>query len=113
MSTVLSARSSKNLARQGKYKPLLRHQHGLTQLTRAVPRYIAIGLALPTADLDSMVGWGPSTWGYHGDDGQVRNGEIPNRDYGPRFTTADVIGCYYRRMDLSIHFTKNGKYLGK
>jgi len=84
-----------------------------SRLAHGFPRCIAVGLASPTAALHKLAGCDLKSWGYHGDDGQVRNGNAPNKDYGPGFTSADVIGCVYRRADASVHFTKNGKYLGK
>ena len=58
--------------------------------------YIGIGLSADKSDLNSLPGWRPNTYGYHGDDGRLFEEKITGRGkpYGPKFTTNDVIGNY-------------------
>ncbi len=58
-------------------------------------------------------GWEKSSYGYHADDGCVFNSSATGQQFGPQFTTGDVIGCGFNLVDRSIFFTKNGIKLGK
>lgn len=40
------------------------------------------------------------------------NGRGYGTKYGPTFTTGDVAGVWYNRVDHTITFTKNGRSLG-
>jgi Ran-binding protein 9/10 len=59
-----------------------------------------------------MPGWEPSSWGYHGDDGEFYSGSGHGTTYGDKFGTGDVVGCHIT-VDKGITFTKNGAFLSK
>ena len=73
-----------------------------------------IGLTSSTSNLHRAPGWDFDTYGFHGDDGKVF-GE-PNyhqgQNYGPTFTTNDVVGCGVNFENQTCFFTKNGICLG-
>jgi Ran-binding protein 9/10 len=72
---------------------------------------IVLGLCSGYTSLDSLPGWKPSSWGYHGDDGKIYESN-KGTAYGDKFGTGDVIGCHVS-FDKGITFTKNGTSLGK
>ncbi|CAI2172501.1 9571_t:CDS:2 [Funneliformis geosporum] len=53
---------------------------------------IGIGFSTQSASLNMMPGWGDSSWGYHGDDGN-KFYKDNGKQYGPKFMTGDTIGC--------------------
>lgn len=57
-------------------------------------------------------GWEKGSYGYHADDGCVFNSSGTGQQFGPVFTTGDVIGCGFNLVDRSMFFTKNGIRLG-
>ena len=68
-------------------------------------------------NLQKLPGWEKESWGYHGDDGNLFNGEgsssRQSKKYGPKFTTNDIIGCGVNFRTNTAFFTKNGTYLGE
>ncbi|RCI00445.1 hypothetical protein CU098_011082, partial [Rhizopus stolonifer] len=74
--------------------------------------YIGIGFCAATNKLERLPGWDPDSWGYHGDDGHSFAGSGTGKNYGPCFSTGDVIGCGVNFADSSAFYTKNGKFLG-
>lgn len=75
--------------------------------------YIGIGLSEAKSNLNSLPGWRPNSYGYHGDDGRLFEDKITGRGkpYGPKFTTNDIVGCGYNVTNSSCFFTKNGKFI--
>ena len=73
---------------------------------------IGIGLTAEGSLLTSMPGWENHTVGYHSDDGNFFNSCYQGNKYGPKFGTNDIIGCGLDLNDMSVFYTKNGKYLG-
>ncbi|KAL7933898.1 putative ankyrin repeat-containing protein [Trichoderma chlorosporum] len=71
-----------------------------------------IGFTEEHTNLNAMLGWHESSWGYHGDDGNaVAEGFYT--DYGPKYEEGDVIGCGVN-FDKNIAFyTKNGTVIGQ
>ena len=59
-----------------------------------------------------LPGWDKNSYGYHGDDGHSFRSSGTGQQYGPTFTTGDVIGCGINLMDGSCFYTKNGHHLG-
>lgn len=74
--------------------------------------YIGIGFCAASNKVERLPGWDPNSWGYHGDDGHSFAGSGTGKNYGPCFTTGDVIGCGVNFADNSAFYTKNGKFLG-
>ncbi|CEO95792.1 B30.2/SPRY domain-containing protein [Plasmodiophora brassicae] len=72
---------------------------------------ITIGLADETADLMHRPGVDPSSVGYSATDGKVYSGQLSGKDYGPTFTTNDVVGCGISFYTNDIFFTINGRSL--
>jgi hypothetical protein len=73
---------------------------------------MAVGLTDNLANLDQIPGWRSGSWGYHGDDGGVRDGNNTNYNYGPKYTAGDMIGCGILPAAGRVYFTKNGVFLG-
>ena len=74
--------------------------------------FIGVGLSRSDVSLNRMPGWDPNSYGYHGDDGNSFCCSGIGQEYGPKFTTGDVVGCCLNRIDGTCFFTKNGHYLG-
>lgn len=77
-----------------------------------LPRYIGVGLCTTNSNLNKLPGWEKHSYGYHADDGCIFNASGSGDNYGPTFTTGDVVGCGYNMVDKAIFFTKNGVNLG-
>jgi len=73
--------------------------------------YIAVGVADDKVKLARLPGWDENSYGYHGDDGNVFTGSGTGVNYGPTFTTGDIIGCCFDLVARTIFFTKNGENL--
>jgi len=61
---------------------------------------------------NALTGWQQGTFGYHEDDGNTFRGSGFGEDYGPTFTTGDVIGCALNVEQGACVYTKNGISLG-
>ena len=59
-----------------------------------------------------LVGWCNTSWGYHGNDGNLFYDSGRDKPYGPLFTTGDTIGCCLNFMNNMVFYTKNGVHLG-
>jgi hypothetical protein len=57
-------------------------------------------------------GWDKNSYGYHGDDGHSFCCSGTGQNYGPTFTTGDVIGCCLNLIENTCFYTKNGYNLG-
>lgn len=86
----------------------------ITIKNRGVRGSIGIGLCTADAATNKLPGWEERySYGYHSDDGKTYNcNGTDGQDYGPTFTTGDVIGCCVSFLDRSCFFTKNGAKLG-
>lgn len=73
---------------------------------------IGIGFSSSKVALHRLPGWEPESWGYHGDDGFSFCSTSSGKAYGPKFGTADVIGCGINFRNNTAFFTKNGVNLG-
>ncbi|ORX95020.1 SPRY-domain-containing protein [Basidiobolus meristosporus CBS 931.73] len=74
--------------------------------------YIGIGFSAHGVSLNRLPGWDPNSWGYHGDDGNSFCCSGNGKQYGPVYTTGDIIGCCVNFRDGSAFYTKNGVFLG-
>ncbi|RDI81066.1 hypothetical protein Vi05172_g8982 [Venturia inaequalis] len=76
------------------------------------PSFISIGFSGPKVTLNRLPGWEPDSWAYHGDDGLTFNCSATGKNYGPKYSTGDVIGCGVNFRTGQAFFTKNGVNLG-
>lgn len=74
---------------------------------------IGVGFSGATASLEKLPGWEPDSWAYHGDDGKSFCCQSQGKNYGPTFTSGDVVGCGINFMTGCGFFTKNGVHLGE
>ena len=70
---------------------------------------IAIGFTDASAKLSRQPGWEANSYGYHGDDGQRYHNCGKGEDYGPTFTTGDIVGAGIHLGKGHVFFTKNGQ----
>lgn len=49
--------------------------------------------------------WEPNSYGYHGDDGKKFHANGGGEDYGPLFTTGDIVGAGIHIQRQEIFFT--------
>jgi Ran-binding protein 9/10 len=73
---------------------------------------MGVGLSEKNVSLNRLPGWDQTSYGYHGDDGYFFASSGKGVEYGPTFTTRDVIGCGLNFVTREIFFTKNGQHLG-
>ncbi|KAG2220552.1 hypothetical protein INT45_004158 [Circinella minor] len=73
--------------------------------------YIGIGFCTEESGLDRLPGWDDESYGYHGDDGHFFAGSSRGKEYGPCFTTGDVVGCGVNFAEGTAFFTKNGSFI--
>ncbi|KAI8386993.1 concanavalin A-like lectin/glucanase domain-containing protein [Blakeslea trispora] len=71
----------------------------------------AIGLCAAQHKLDTLPGHDIFSFGYHGQSGQIFK-QKQAQDYGPSFSSGDVIGCGVDFTTGHVFFTKNGISLG-
>ena len=62
--------------------------------------------------LNKMPGLEDYTIGYITGDGNLFYGCGIGHEFGPKFGTDDVVGCGLNLSDMSVFFTKNGRFLG-
>ncbi|XP_030375735.1 ran-binding proteins 9/10 homolog isoform X2 [Scaptodrosophila lebanonensis] len=74
--------------------------------------YMGIGLTAQQFRMNRLPGWDKQSYGYHGDDGHSFHSSGNGTDYGPTFTTGDIIGCCLDFVNNSCFYTKNGVNLG-
>ncbi|KAF2453509.1 hypothetical protein BDY21DRAFT_388112 [Lineolata rhizophorae] len=84
----------------------------VTMLSKSKEGLVGIGFSGPKVPLSRLPGWEPDSWAYHGDDGYVFCCTVSGKNYGPRFGTADVVGCGINFRTGEVFFTKNGNDLG-
>ena len=72
-----------------------------------------MGVCNGLEEFQGMPGWLNSSWGYHGDDGNVFHGSGTGlvMDGFEPYSVSDIIGCGLDKQNR-IFFTKNGKKLG-
>ncbi|CAF0758366.1 unnamed protein product [Brachionus calyciflorus] len=74
--------------------------------------YMGIGLSKSEVNLNRLPGWDKNSYGYHGDDGHSFCCSGTGQNYGPTFTTGDIIGCCLNLIENTCFYTKNGFNLG-
>ncbi|KAF2180409.1 Ran-binding protein-like protein [Zopfia rhizophila CBS 207.26] len=88
------------------------YYYEVTVASKGKEGMIGIGFSGPKVPLSRIPGWEPESYAYHGDDGQSFSNTTSGKPYGPKFGTADVIGCGINFRTGTAFFTKNGVYLG-
>ncbi|KAG5438588.1 hypothetical protein PCANB_002693 [Pneumocystis canis] len=81
-------------------------------LSKGYEGLIGIGFCKSTVPLNRLPGWESDSWGYHGDDGHSFCCQGIGKEYGPKFTKGDIIGCGINFSSGIGFYTKNGVYLG-
>ncbi|KAI8060754.1 hypothetical protein BC940DRAFT_350428 [Gongronella butleri] len=81
-------------------------------LSKGDDGYIGIGFCTRDNDLNRLPGWDQGSYGFHGDDGHAFAGSGTGRNFGPSFTTNDVIGCGIDFTNQTGFYTKNGTMIG-
>ncbi|XP_050396558.1 ran-binding protein 9 isoform X1 [Patella vulgata] len=74
--------------------------------------YMGIGLSAQGVNMNRLPGWDKHSYGFHGDDGNSFCSSGAGQQYGPTFTTGDVIGCCVNLVEKTCFYTKNGIHLG-
>lgn len=74
-------------------------------------RHFAVGFCEEDARLNLAVGWDEGAWGWHGDDGDVFNGNNYSTFSKP-YDQGNTIGCGVDFDDKSAFFTKDGNIIG-
>ncbi|KYR00730.1 hypothetical protein DLAC_02771 [Tieghemostelium lacteum] len=80
----------------------------ITVISKGKDGYIGIGVCTSQMPTNRLPGWEKQSYGYHGDDGNLFKGSGSGKQYGPTFTTNDVVGCCVNLMQNTLFFTKNG-----
>lgn len=83
-----------------------------TILSKGRDGFIGIGFCRHGSAANRLPGWEEDSWGYHGDDGHSFSCQTTGQDYGPKFTTGDVVGCAVNFGSGECFYTKNGVHLG-
>ncbi|CAK9212606.1 unnamed protein product [Sphagnum troendelagicum] len=74
---------------------------------------IGIGFTGEDFKNDKYPGWESNSYGYHGDDGSLHHEPLePDCDFGPKYSTDDIVGAGIDHLKRKIFFTKNGKLVG-
>ncbi|KAF1813678.1 SPRY-domain-containing protein [Eremomyces bilateralis CBS 781.70] len=94
------------------YSPRRVFYLGIALLTPLSYSTIAIGFSGPRVTLNRLPGWESESWAYHGDDGHAFCCTHSGKEYGPKYSTLDVIGCGVNFRTGCAFYTKNGVYLG-
>ena len=76
-------------------------------------RIIGVGFSSSKASLEKLPGWEPESWAWHGDDGKTFCCQNSGKNYGPKFTNNDIIGCGVNFSTGCAFFTKNGVFQGE
>jgi serine/threonine-protein phosphatase 6 regulatory ankyrin repeat subunit B len=85
----------------------------ITIKDRGLHGYIGIGFTNEDFKNYRLPGWESNSYGYHGDDGKLFHGPLmPSIDFGPTFSTNDIVGAGIDHLKQKIFFTKNGKLVG-
>lgn len=88
------------------------YYYEVTIMSKTKDGMIAVGVSGQKASLERLPGWETDSWAYHGDDGKAFGGESTGKNYGPTFSTNNVIGCGVNFSTGCIFFTKDGNFLG-
>ncbi|GAO46818.1 SPRY-domain-containing protein [Saitoella complicata NRRL Y-17804] len=81
-------------------------------VSKGAEGFIGIGFCKLRVPLNRLPGWESDSWGYHGDDGHSFCCQGTGKQYGPKFTTGDIVGCAINFRTLTGFYTKNGVDLG-
>ncbi|CDS11854.1 hypothetical protein LRAMOSA04050 [Lichtheimia ramosa] len=81
-------------------------------LSKGNDGYITIGFSTAESHVDRVPGYQGESWGYQGDNGNIYAGSTRGTQYGPGFTTGDIVGCGINFANGTAFYTKNGAFLG-
>lgn len=74
--------------------------------------FICIGFCRAANKLERLPGWDAHSYAYHADDGHVFDQCGQGKEYGPSFSSGDIVGCCINYANKTAFFTKNGASLG-
>lgn len=84
----------------------------VTIISKGRDGFIGVGFCRQCVPMTRLPGWEDDSWGYHGDDGHSFCCQGTGQEYGPKFSTGDVIGCAINFVSGECFYTKNGVHLG-
>ncbi|KAF4363618.1 hypothetical protein F8388_002159 [Cannabis sativa] len=73
---------------------------------------IAIGFTSENFKMRRQPGWEANSCGYHGDDGNLYRGPGKSDEFGPTYTSGDIVGGGINYASQEYFFTKNGAVVG-
>jgi len=73
---------------------------------------ISIGFTGEDSKNNQHPGWESNSYGYHGDDGALFHETGYGSNFGPKFSTDDIVGAGIDHLKQKIFFTKNGELVG-
>ncbi|PWA87106.1 SPla/RYanodine receptor (SPRY) domain-containing protein [Artemisia annua] len=77
-----------------------------------VKGHVSIGFTTQGFNLRRQPGWDANSFGYHGDDGLIYQGQGKGDAFGPTYTTGDTVGGGINYASQQFFFTKNGQVVG-
>ncbi|CAI8583065.1 unnamed protein product [Vicia faba] len=84
----------------------------ITVKDAGVKGQVSIGFTSENFKMRRQPGWEANSCGYHGDDGLLYRGHGKGENFGPTYTTGDIVGAGINYAAQEFFFTKNGRVVG-
>ncbi|XP_058763166.1 ran-binding protein M homolog [Vicia villosa] len=84
----------------------------ITVKDAGVKGQVSIGFTTENFKMRRQPGWEANSCGYHGDDGLLYRGQGKGENFGPTYTTGDIVGAGINYAAQEFFFTKNGRVIG-
>ncbi|KAK4686841.1 Ran-binding protein 9/10, partial [Tremellales sp. Uapishka_1] len=81
-------------------------------LDKGAQGFMSVGFTKRLVNMKRLVGWEKGSWGWHGDDGMIFEGQGVGRHFSEGWGTGDTVGCGVDFRSGQAFFTKNGKMVG-
>ncbi|WVQ85115.1 hypothetical protein IAT38_007280 [Cryptococcus sp. DSM 104549] len=88
------------------------HYYEAEVLEKGEEGFMSVGWTTKGTSLRRLVGWGKGSWGWHGDDGRVFEGQGTGEKFSETWTKGDTVGCGVDFTTGQAFFTKNGRMMG-